>query len=127
MTRIVFSKHAIEDRTDRIVKIATAMGFGEVIEEFPSENYMGPTRHCLTNTGVIIVKPRDKEEVITMFAVSETKMLTGMVIDYLHNLSRVVIIPGENEMEALALGALRILNGEETARTFQPACALTIR
>ena len=74
MTRIVFSKHAIEDRTDRIVKIATAMGFGEVIEEFPSENYMGPTRHCLTNTGVIIVKPRDKEEVITMFAVSDTKM-----------------------------------------------------
>ena len=40
---------------------------------------------------------------------------------------RVVVIPGENEMEALALGALRILNGEETARTFQPACALTIR
>jgi len=67
------------------------------------------------------------DAVILTGGLANSKMLTGMVIDYLHNLSRVVIIPGENEMEALALGALRILNGEETARTFQPACALTIR
>ena len=28
-------------------------------------------------------------------------------------------------MEALALGGLRILRGEEQAHTFHPACALT--
>ena len=67
------------------------------------------------------------DAVILTGGLANSKMLTGMVIDYLHNLSRVVVIPGENEMEALALGTLRILNGEEEARTFQPACALTIR
>jgi butyrate kinase len=46
-------------------------------------------------------------------------MLTDMVIGYLHNLVRVVIIPGENEMEALALGGLRILKGEEQPKTYQ--------
>ena len=41
-----------------------------------------------------------------------------MVIDYLHNLVKVVVLPGENEMEALALGALRILRGEERVHVF---------
>ena len=33
-------------------------------------------------------------------------------------LAPVWLIPGEKEMEALAAGAIRVLNGEETARTF---------
>jgi len=49
---------------------------------------------------------------------AHSKLLTDMVIEYLHNLTRVIVIPGENEMEALALGGLRILSGEEKARTF---------
>ena len=55
---------------------------------------------------------------------ANSKKLTGMVIDYLHNLVKVVVIPGENEMEALALGALRILRGENTRSSVHPACAL---
>lgn len=49
-----------------------------------------------------------------------------MVIGYLHNLARVVVIPGENEMEALALGGLRLLRGEEPVHTFAPACDLSV-
>ena len=49
------------------------------------------------------------DAVILTGGLANSKMLTGMVIDYLHNLVKVVVIPGENEMEALALGALRIL------------------
>lgn len=67
------------------------------------------------------------DAVILTGGLANSKMLTGMVIDYLHNLSRVVVIPGENEMEALALGALRILRKEEQVHTFHPSCALTIR
>ena len=59
------------------------------------------------------------DAVILTGGLANSKMLTDMVIGYLHNLVRVVIIPGENEMEALALGGLRLLKGEETARTFQ--------
>lgn len=53
---------------------------------------------------------------------ANSRKLTGMVIDYLHNLCRVVVLPGENEMEALALGALRLLRGEEEVRRFYPVC-----
>ena len=64
------------------------------------------------------------DAVILTGGLANSKKLTGMVIDYLHNLVKVVVIPGENEMEALALGALRILRGEEAVHTFHPACAL---
>ena len=55
-----------------------------------------------------------------------SKMLTDMVIGYLDTLARVVVIPGENEMEALALGGLRLLRGEEPVHTFAPACDLSV-
>lgn len=59
--------------------------------------------------------------VILTGGLAHSKMLTDMVIGYLHNLTRVVVIPGENEMQALALGGLRIASGEETAKHFSSA------
>ena len=35
--------------------------------------------------------------------------------------------PGENEMEALALGVLRMLRGEEPVHTYYPVCPLPVR
>lgn len=67
------------------------------------------------------------DAVILTGGLANSKKLTSMVIDYLHNLCRVVVIPGENEMEALALGALRILNGQEQAHTFCPVCPMLIQ
>ena len=60
------------------------------------------------------------DAVILTGGLANSKKLTGMVIDYLHNLVKVVVIPGENEMEALAQGGLRILDGREQAHTFCP-------
>ena len=67
------------------------------------------------------------DAVILTGGLANSKKLTSMVIDYLHNLCRVVVIPGENEMEALALGALRILNGQEQVHTFCPVCPMPIQ
>lgn len=67
------------------------------------------------------------DAVILTGGLANSKKLTGMVIDYLHNLCRVVVIPGENEMEALALGTLRILRGEENCHTYHPAFSQTSR
>ena len=64
------------------------------------------------------------DAVILTGGLANSKKLTGMVIDYLHNLCRVVVIPGENEMEALALGALRILQEKENVHEFRPVCPL---
>ena len=66
------------------------------------------------------------DAVILTGGLAYSKMLTDMVIGYLHNLARVVVIPGENEMEALALGGLRLLRGEEPVHTFAPACDLSV-
>ena len=60
------------------------------------------------------------DAVILTGGLANSQKLTGMVIGYLHNLCRVVVLPGENEMEALALGALRILRGEEEPRLYRP-------
>ena len=65
------------------------------------------------------------DAVILTGGLANSKKLTGMVIDYLHNLVKVVVIPGENEMEALALGALRLLTGQEEVHTYHPVCPLT--
>ena len=62
--------------------------------------------------------------VILTGGMAYSEKLTGMVVEYLHNLCRVVVIPGENEMEALALGTLRLLNGEEQAHRYHPVCPL---
>lgn len=63
------------------------------------------------------------DAVILTGGLANSQKLTGMVIGYLHNLCRVVVLPGENEMEALALGALRILRGEEEPRLYRPISA----
>ena len=64
------------------------------------------------------------DAVILTGGLAHSKMLTDMVVGYLHDLCRIVILPGENEMEALALGGLRILDGQEQAHIFRPACSL---
>ena len=64
------------------------------------------------------------DAVILTGGLAHSKLLTGMVTEYLHSLCRVVILPGENEMEALALGGLRILRGEEDAHQYHPVCPM---
>lgn len=67
------------------------------------------------------------DAVILTGGLAHSKMLTDMVVGYLHDLCRIVILPGENEMEALALGTLRMLRGEEPVHTYYPVCPLPVR
>lgn len=46
-------------------------------------------------------------------------LLTGWIKEHVAFLSRVLVYPGEDEMIALVEGALRILRGEEEAKTYQ--------
>jgi butyrate kinase len=45
-------------------------------------------------------------------------MMTDWIIDRVKFIAPVEIVLGENELEALALGALRVLRGEEATREF---------
>ncbi len=57
----------------------------------------------------------DIDVIIITGGIAYSKMLTSMVIDYVQFLGKVEVLPGENELESLAAGAVRILNGEEIA------------
>lgn len=47
-----------------------------------------------------------------------SKLLTGLIAKRVKFMAPVEIVPGEDEMESLALGTLRILKGEETAAEY---------
>ena len=51
--------------------------------------------------------------------IAYSKMLTEWIIDRVKFIAPIVLLPGENEMVALAGGALRVLNGIEEARAFE--------
>jgi butyrate kinase len=47
-------------------------------------------------------------------------MFTGIINEYVGKLAPVMIYPGEDELDALARGALRVLGGEEQAKEYRP-------
>lgn len=59
------------------------------------------------------------DRVILTGGIAYSEMLTQMVKEYVEPLAPITVLPGEHEMEALALGAYRILRGEESAKTYQ--------
>jgi butyrate kinase len=56
--------------------------------------------------------------IILTGGLANSKMMTGMITEKVAYIAPVEIMPGEVEMEALALGALRILRGEEAVSVF---------
>lgn len=58
------------------------------------------------------------DRIILTGGIAYSQKVTEEIIEYVSYLAPVEIIPGEMEMEALALGALRVLNGEEEAKVY---------
>jgi len=58
--------------------------------------------------------------IILTGAIAYSQLFTGWVTERVKFIAPVEIVAGENELEALAFGALRVLRGEETAREFIP-------
>lgn len=65
----------------------------------------------------IVLKGRC-DAIILTGGVANSEMLTDRIQEYVGFIGPVCIMPGENEMEALALGGVRILSGEETAEIY---------
>lgn len=79
MEKFIPTKHLTEDRMDRVVFIATTIGFGEIVEEFYIEDNHGKHYEYVTSTGVIIVKGLDRKTIVTMFIgrMGQVKRLYG--------------------------------------------------
>ncbi|RSD26626.1 butyrate kinase [Mesobacillus subterraneus] len=56
--------------------------------------------------------------IILTGGIAHSETITGWIQDRIRFLGTVFVLPGEEEMEALAAGALRVLKGEETAKSY---------
>lgn len=60
----------------------------------------------------------DVDRIILTGGLAHSEFITHEIIQRVSFISPVVVVSGEEEMEALALGALRVLQGEEEALTY---------
>ncbi len=58
------------------------------------------------------------DRIVLTGGLAHSKLLTGWIGSQVAWIAGVLIYPGEDEMQALAEGALRVLRGEETAREY---------
>ncbi len=58
------------------------------------------------------------DHIILTGGLANSKTLTGLIAPKVTFIAPVTILPGENEMEALAFGCLRVLRGEESAKEY---------
>ncbi|MBQ6559870.1 MAG: butyrate kinase [Erysipelotrichaceae bacterium] len=65
-----------------------------------------------------IVLKGNCDAIILTGGLAYSKRLTDLIIGYVHFIAPVIVLPGENEMEALANGGLRLLDGEETIHEY---------
>lgn len=59
------------------------------------------------------------DAIIITGGMAYSKILMPWIIKRIEFIAPVIIVPGENELESLAMGGLRVLKGEETAHRFQ--------
>lgn len=59
------------------------------------------------------------DAIILTGGIAYSKMMTDMIKERVEFIAPVIIMPGENEMEALTFGALRVLKGQEEAREYK--------
>ncbi|MFZ5966736.1 MAG: butyrate kinase [Bacillota bacterium] len=58
------------------------------------------------------------DRIIITGGIAYSKMMTEWIEKRVKFIAPVVIVPGENELESLVMGALRVLKGEETAHEY---------
>lgn len=58
-------------------------------------------------------------QIVLTGGLAHSEFITREIIRRVSFIAPVTVIPGEEEMEALALGALRVLQGEEEAKTYK--------
>ena len=72
---------------------------------------------CEIGTRAIALKGKVDAIVLTG-GLAHSDYLTGKLKEWTSFIGKVMVYPGQDEMKALALGALRVLRGEEKAKTY---------
>ncbi len=88
----------------------------EAGDEEAKEAYFAMAYCIAKSIGQLAVVFKEKPDgIILTGGVAYSKMLTDWIKEYVEFIAPVQVLPGENELESLAFGALRILKGEEEA------------
>ena len=88
-------------------------------DEKAREIYEAQAYQVAKGIGLLAASQKGKVDAIILTGgMAYSKMLTGWISEYVSFIAPVVILPGENEMEALAFGGLRLLAGEEQANVY---------
>ncbi len=61
----------------------------------------------------------DVDAIILTGGIAHSEMLTGFIEERVKHIAPITIFPGELELEALATGAVRALNGDETVQRYK--------
>ncbi len=81
--------------------------------------YEAMAHNIAKNIGKLAVVVAGKlDAIILTGGMAYSSMLTNWIKDRVGFIAPVILMPGENEMEALALGILRVINGLEKAHVF---------
>src|SRR6056297_3102084 len=68
--------------------------------------------------GMCAVLKGKVDSIILTGGLAQSIDFVEMIKEYISSYSLITVVPGENELEALATGCLRVLRGEENPRTF---------
>ena len=102
----------VADARDVVKKIEAGDKYAEVVAR-------GMAYQNAKYIGAMAVAMKGKlDAIILTGGIGNNKYFTDIIQDYVGWISEVVIMPGEFELEALAAGALRVINGEEEAKIY---------
>lgn len=89
-------------------------------DEKAKEIYEAQAYQVAKGIGLLSATMKGKVDAIILTGgMAYSKMLTGWISEYVSYIAPVVVLPGENEMEALAFGGLRLLKGDEMPNTYR--------
>ena len=89
-------------------------------DEKAKEIYEAQAYQVAKGIGLLSATMKGKVDAIILTGgMAYSKLLTGWISEYVSYIAPVVVLPGENEMEALAFGGLRLLKGEEMPNTYR--------
>jgi butyrate kinase len=90
-------------------------------DQMAGEIYQGMAYQVAKEIGSQSVVLFGKVDAIVLTGgIAHDKMFISLISERVQFLAPILTIPGEEEMEALALGALRVLRNEEPLRTYEP-------
>ena len=89
-------------------------------DEKAKEIYEAQAYQVAKGIGLLSATMKGKVDAIILTGgMAYSKLLTGWISEYVSYIAPVVVLPGENEMEALAFGGLRLLKGEEMPNIYR--------